>query len=96
MKPACPSRADARSRAAAPPLAGRPPRRSSTGAASAPRASHPGPDLVDQSVVGVAGSPGSVTRQADDFHVDSARVVRVNIRAGNGVIHAIDTVLATP
>ena len=49
------------------------------------------------------GAPRSVTPEFGDdleltasergFHVDEARIVKTNIRATNGVIHAIDTVL---
>jgi uncharacterized surface protein with fasciclin (FAS1) repeats len=41
----------------------------------------------------VSGDELSLTAAADVFHVDEARLVKTNIRATNGVIHAIDTVL---
>ena len=34
-----------------------------------------------------------LTAKAGAYHVDDARIVKTNIRASNGVIHAIDTVL---
>ena len=34
-----------------------------------------------------------LTASAGGFHVDEARIVKTNIRATNGVIHAIDSVL---
>jgi uncharacterized surface protein with fasciclin (FAS1) repeats len=39
------------------------------------------------------GDDLELTRSARGFHVDQARIVRTNIRASNGVIHAIDRVL---
>jgi uncharacterized surface protein with fasciclin (FAS1) repeats len=39
------------------------------------------------------GDDLELTRSARGFHVDEARIVRTNIRASNGVIHAIDRVL---
>jgi uncharacterized surface protein with fasciclin (FAS1) repeats len=41
----------------------------------------------------VAGSSLTLTSRSDAFRVDDARLVKTNIRASNGVIHAIDTVL---
>lgn len=42
----------------------------------------------------VSGPELTITRDGDAIRVDAARVVRANIRASNGVIHAIDTVLS--
>ncbi len=39
------------------------------------------------------GEPLKLTASDSGFHVDEARIVKTNIRASNGVIHAIDTVL---
>lgn len=39
------------------------------------------------------GEPLKLTASDNGFHVDEARIVKTNIRASNGVIHAIDTVL---
>jgi uncharacterized surface protein with fasciclin (FAS1) repeats len=39
------------------------------------------------------GDDLKLTASDDGFHVDEARIVKTNIRASNGVIHAIDTVL---
>lgn len=39
------------------------------------------------------GEPLKLTASDTGFHVDEARIVKTNIRASNGVIHAIDTVL---
>ena len=39
------------------------------------------------------GEPLKLTASDKGFHVDEARIVKTNIRASNGVIHAIDTVL---
>ena len=39
------------------------------------------------------GEPLKLTASDRGFHVDEARIVKTNIRASNGVIHAIDTVL---
>ncbi|HEX9562876.1 MAG TPA: fasciclin domain-containing protein [Gemmatimonadaceae bacterium] len=41
----------------------------------------------------VSGAELSLTAAANAFHVEDARLVKTNIRATNGVIHAIDTVL---
>lgn len=41
----------------------------------------------------VAGAALTLTSKSDAFRVDDARLVKTNIRASNGVIHAIDTVL---
>lgn len=41
----------------------------------------------------VAGDALTLTSRTDAFRVDDARLVKTNIRASNGVIHAIDTVL---
>jgi uncharacterized surface protein with fasciclin (FAS1) repeats len=39
------------------------------------------------------GGELKLTASDKGFHVDEARIVKTNIRASNGVIHAIDTVL---
>lgn len=39
------------------------------------------------------GDSLELTSGAGEYHVDEARIVKTNIRASNGVIHAIDTVL---
>jgi uncharacterized surface protein with fasciclin (FAS1) repeats len=39
------------------------------------------------------GDDLELTRNDRGFHVDKARIVKTNIRAANGVIHAIDRVL---
>lgn len=39
------------------------------------------------------GNELKLTASTGAFHVDEARIVKTNIRAWNGVIHAIDTVL---
>lgn len=57
------------------------------GRVKAPRPQEPGIALP------VSGGELSLTTAADAFHVDDARLVKTNIRATNGVIHAIDTVL---
>ena len=41
----------------------------------------------------IAGDALTLTSRTDAFRVDEARLVKTNIRASNGVIHAIDTVL---
>jgi uncharacterized surface protein with fasciclin (FAS1) repeats len=41
----------------------------------------------------VSGAELTLTAEANAYHVENARLVRTNIRASNGVIHAIDTVL---
>ena len=58
------------------------------GRVSAPRATKPlkvTPDFGDDL---------QLTRNDRGFHVDQARIVKTNIRATNGVIHAIDRVLS--
>ena len=39
------------------------------------------------------GAELQLTSGVEGYHVDEAKIVRTNIRASNGVIHAIDTVL---
>jgi uncharacterized surface protein with fasciclin (FAS1) repeats len=46
-------------------------------------------------VLPVSGAELTLTADRDAFHVNEARLVKTNIRGSNGVIHAIDTVLAT-
>ena len=41
----------------------------------------------------VAGPELALTAGTNEFHVEEARLVKTNMRATNGVIHAIDTVL---
>lgn len=41
----------------------------------------------------IDGAELTLSARADRYQVDDARIVRTNIRASNGVIHAIDTVL---
>lgn len=41
----------------------------------------------------IDGAELTLSARADRYHVDDASIVRTNIRASNGVIHAIDTVL---
>lgn len=57
------------------------------GRVKAPKESKP------RSVTPVFGDELTLTASSDGFHVDEARIVKTNIRATNGVIHAIDTVL---
>lgn len=58
-----------------------------TGRVKAPRATKP------RSVTPQFGNELTLTASTGAFHVDEARIVKTNIRAHNGVIHAIDTVL---
>ncbi len=58
-----------------------------TGRVKAPREKKP------RSVTPQFGEQLQLTSQAGKYHVDDARIVKTNIRAWNGVIHAIDTVL---
>ena len=58
-----------------------------SGRVSAPRAKQP------RKVTPDFGGDLELTRSARGFHVDQARIVKTNIRATNGVIHAIDRVL---
>jgi uncharacterized surface protein with fasciclin (FAS1) repeats len=57
------------------------------GRVKAPRQTKP------RSVTPEFGDELTLTASPDGFHVDEARIVKTNIRATNGVIHAIDTVL---
>ena len=57
------------------------------GRVKAPRVTKP------RSVTPAFGEELSLTASPDGFYVDEARIVKTNIRATNGVIHAIDTVL---
>ena len=57
------------------------------GRVSAPRATKA------KKVTPVFGDDLKLTRSDRGFHVDQARIVKTNIRATNGVIHAIDRVL---
>lgn len=57
------------------------------GRVKAPRRTKP------RSVTPHFGDSLTLTASAGAFHVDKARIVKTNIRASNGVIHAIDTVL---
>ena len=50
-------------------------------------------ELKPRSATPQFGEDLKLTASADGFHVDEARIVKTNIRATNGVIHAIDTVL---
>ena len=58
-----------------------------TGRVKAPREKKP------RSVTPQFGEELQLTSQAGKYHVDAARIVKTNIRASNGVIHAIETVL---
>jgi uncharacterized surface protein with fasciclin (FAS1) repeats len=58
-----------------------------TGRVKAPRATRP------RTVKPAFGDDLSLTASPKGFLVDTARIVKTNIRASNGVIHAIDTVL---
>ena len=58
-----------------------------SGRVKAPSATNP------RSVAPQYGEQLKLTASAEGFHVDTARIVKTNIRATNGVIHAIDTVL---
>ena len=57
------------------------------GKVSAPRVTKP------RKVTPEFGEDLELTRSDRGFHVDQARIVKTNIRAANGVIHAIDRVL---
>ena len=46
-----------------------------------------------RSVTPQFGDKLRLTSETGSYHVDEARIVKTNIRAMNGVIHAIDTVL---
>ena len=46
-----------------------------------------------KSATSAHGSELTLTREADGFHVNDARILKTDIRASNGVLHAIDTVL---
>ncbi len=48
---------------------------------------------VDNTVTTVQGDDLLITRDGSGYHVNDARIVKTRIRASNGVIHAIDTVL---
>jgi len=58
-----------------------------SGKVSAPRATKP------RTVTPEFGDDLELTRNDRGFHVGKARIVKTNIRAANGVIHAIDRVL---
>jgi len=58
-----------------------------TGRVKAPREKRP------RKVTPQYGDELNLTAETGAFHVDEARIVKTNIRASNGVIHAIDTVL---
>lgn len=58
-----------------------------SGKVSAPRVTKP------RKVTPDFGDDLELTRSDRGFHVDQARIVKTNIRAANGVIHAIDRVL---
>ena len=58
-----------------------------SGRVSAPRRKTP------KKVTPQFGDDLELTRGDRGFHVDQARIVKTNIRAANGVIHAIDRVL---
>ena len=58
-----------------------------TGKVSAPRVTKP------RKVTPEFGDDLELTRSDRGFHVGKARIVKTNIRAANGVIHAIDRVL---
>ena len=51
------------------------------------------PKLKSHTVAPHFGDSLELTSTAGKYHVDQARIVKTNIRASNGVIHAIDTVL---
>ena len=71
----------------APRLAGMIRRHVVTGRVKAPK------QAKSRTVTSQAGADLELTASLDGFHVDAARIVKTNIRATNGVIHAIDTVL---
>jgi uncharacterized surface protein with fasciclin (FAS1) repeats len=48
---------------------------------------------VANTVTSVQGNALRITRDGSGYHVNTARIVKTRIRASNGVIHAIDTVL---
>ena len=48
---------------------------------------------MENTVTSVKGDDLRLTRDDDGYHVNAARIVKTRIRASNGVIHAIDTVL---
>ena len=48
---------------------------------------------ADNTVTTVQGDDLKITRDGSGYHVNAARIVKTRIRASNGVIHAIDTVL---
>jgi uncharacterized surface protein with fasciclin (FAS1) repeats len=50
-------------------------------------------DQKPRSVMPQFGDQLRLTAEAGEYRVDDARIVKTNIRASNGVIHAIDTVL---
>jgi uncharacterized surface protein with fasciclin (FAS1) repeats len=50
-------------------------------------------DKKPRAAVPRSGPELQLTSASGSYHVDQARIVRTNIRASNGVIHAIDTVL---
>ena len=58
-----------------------------SGRVKAPRAKMP------RKVTPQFGEELELTATKKGYHVDDARIVKTNIRASNGVIHAIDTVL---
>jgi len=58
-----------------------------TGRVKAPRATRP------RKVTPQFGDDLELTASDRGFHVDKARIVKTNIRASNGVIHAIDRIL---
>ncbi len=58
-----------------------------TGRVAAPRASMP------RTAMPQFGDELQLTANDGEYQVNHARIVRTNIRASNGVIHAIDTVL---
>jgi uncharacterized surface protein with fasciclin (FAS1) repeats len=48
---------------------------------------------TSNTVTSVHGNELNLTRDGEGYHVNAARIVKTRIRASNGVIHAIDTVL---
>jgi uncharacterized surface protein with fasciclin (FAS1) repeats len=48
---------------------------------------------TDNTVTTVQGDDLTLSRDGSGYHVNAARIVKTRIRASNGVIHAIDTVL---
>jgi uncharacterized surface protein with fasciclin (FAS1) repeats len=44
-------------------------------------------------VTTVQGDQLEISRDGEGYHVNAAKIVKTRIRASNGVIHAIDTVL---